>query len=180
MTQFRKLNYFSSALKIRGAFDAEHKLVIASNHDIYLDGKFWAKNYVEYGDDPDPYEAAVYIVKGPLVKEVAATYQEEDTSPFTLKHGRDLTIYSPPYAPSYGDLAFPYERVEDRFNVLQHVREGTRSLATHRIPQDVEIVLIYGPSKGIMDRCPHGDLGKSLLMLYGECKTIGAPFRAHS
>jgi predicted phosphodiesterase len=41
LTQVGGLSMYKKALKMLGSIDAELKLVIAGNHDISLDGKYW-------------------------------------------------------------------------------------------------------------------------------------------
>lgn len=56
MTMIGGLNHYSRALDQLRALDAELKLVIAGNHDVSLDPKWWAENMdedEEYGEDPE-------------------------------------------------------------------------------------------------------------------------------
>jgi hypothetical protein len=57
---------YKKALKMLGSIDAELKLVIAGNHDISLDGKYWRTHLykgvegddVEEDDDPEEHSHA--------------------------------------------------------------------------------------------------------------------------
>lgn len=140
-------------------FDAELKLVIAGNHDLDLDGHSWAKNCAEYGDDPTQHEAVISLVKGPPAIDAGVTYLEEGTSTFTLSGNQIFIIYTSPYKPNYSDLVFPYERNEDKFNNPQQVAEGALSIAEHPIRAHVDIVMTHSPPTGVLDKCPHGELG---------------------
>jgi hypothetical protein len=73
------------ALKMLGSIDTELKYVIAGNHDISLDGKYWQTHLYrgvegddpEEDDDPAEHSHAMNIMKGPLAAEAGVTYLEE-------------------------------------------------------------------------------------------------------
>ena len=60
-------------------------------------------------------------------------------------------IYTSPYTPEYGGMAFPYQRDEDRFNPAE---PGASFKAVNPIPSwpEVDIVLTHGPPARIRDR----------------------------
>lgn len=68
-----------------GSIDAELKLVIAGNHDISLDGKYWQTHLYKgvEGDDPEEdgdlaeHSHAINIMKGSLAAEAGVIYLEE-------------------------------------------------------------------------------------------------------
>ncbi|KAL9113346.1 MAG: hypothetical protein Q9227_002387 [Pyrenula ochraceoflavens] len=163
LTQFGDARYYKEALQMLGSIEAELKLVIAGNHDLDLDGKYWQR-YCEEGDeddeddsdDPAQHVEVLQIMKGPLARQAGVTYLEEGTSTFTLRNGASFKIYTSPYTREFHDMAFPYQRHEDRFNTVQQIGSddgGTISIAENPIPAGVDIVMTHGPPKGILDRC---------------------------
>lgn len=169
LTQVGGLSMYKKALKMLGSIDAELKLVIAGNHDLSLDGKYWQTHLYKGGegddpeDDDDPLEHshALNIMKGPLVAEVGVTYLEEGVHSFTLKTGARFSVYASPYTPESGDWAFPYKHNEDRFSSPDQVAKGCISTAENPIPSfpDIDIIMTHGPPKDIMDDCAQGHQG---------------------
>ena len=161
LTQVGGLPSYKSLLKFLGKIDAELKLVIAGNHDLDLDGRYWDTHLDEEHDDPKQHEKAVEIMKGNLAKEAGVTYLEEGLSTFTLKNGAKFTIYTSPYTPEFCDWGFPYERNEDRYNRDTEVAEGAKSIARNPIPDfpGVDIIMTHGPPKDILDWTAHGTVG---------------------
>lgn len=140
LTQVGGISAYKKALHLLGKFDAELKLVIAGNHDLSLDGKYWSTNLdEEAGDEPEEHEQAVEVMTGPLAKAANVTYLNEGVHTFTLKSGVTFTIYVSPYQPEFGDWAFGYPRTEDRFST---------------IPKNIDILMTHGPPRGILDRVP--------------------------
>ncbi|MCJ1309790.1 hypothetical protein MMC25_003451 [Agyrium rufum] len=161
LTQVGGISSFRRAVKLLGKFDAELKLVIASTHDLELDGTYWNTLREEDGNPEDlqDHTLAVEAIRGPFAQEAGVTFLDEGTHTFTLKSAVTFTIYVSPYTPAFGDWAFAYKHDEDRFNGPQHTREGAVSIATDPISNNVDIVMTHGPSKGILDKCPQGDVG---------------------
>ena len=62
-----------------------------------------------------------------------------------------MQIYTSPYTPEYGNMGFPYQRDEDRFNSAE---PESKFQAVNPIPPwpEVDIVLTHGPPAGIRDR----------------------------
>lgn len=66
-------------------------------------------------------------------------------------------------------MAFAYERHEDRFNLPEHIQNGdiseegkkVVSISENPIPDfpGVDVVMTHGPPKGILDKCPGGNVG---------------------
>lgn len=135
LTQVGGISAYKKALKMLCDLDAELKLVIAGNHDISLDGEYWAENMDE-DDDPDEHQDAVALMTGSLAREAGVTYLTEGRHEFTLQDGVSFSIFASPYQPECGKWAFGYKRTEDRWGA---------------IPDDVEIVMTHGPPKGILD-----------------------------
>jgi 3',5'-cyclic AMP phosphodiesterase CpdA len=149
---------YKKLIKMLAAMDAELKIVIAGNHDIDLDEKYW-KTHLDEDDEPEDHSLAVNIMTGSLAAKACVTYLEEGTYTFTLKNGAKFSLYASPYSPAFCDWAFAYEHDEDRFNGPHCVADGVKSIATNPIPNDVDIVMTHGPPKGILDVCPQGSVG---------------------
>jgi hypothetical protein len=161
LTQVGGLSSYKSVLKFLGSIDAELKLVIAGNHDLDLDGRYWETHLGQVHNDAKQHEKAMEIMKGDLAKEAGVTYLEEGLHTFTLKNGAKFTIYTSPYTPEFYDWGFPYERNEDRFNRDTEVAEGVKSIAKNPIPDfpGVDIIMTHGPPKDILDWTAHGTVG---------------------
>ncbi|KAK0710671.1 Metallo-dependent phosphatase-like protein [Lasiosphaeris hirsuta] len=106
-------NYKKAIANIR-AIDAEVKLVIAGNHDVSLDPKWWAVNLDE-DDGPD-----------------------EPTKPRELySMNRHFTVYASPYTPEFNGYAWSYAPGEDRFGQAAKSpipSEGVDIVMTHGPP----------------------------------------------
>ncbi|KAL8788382.1 MAG: hypothetical protein Q9195_007340 [Heterodermia aff. obscurata] len=161
LTQVGGVLSFQKALKMLGSIEAELKLVIAGNHDLELDPKYWNLQCSdeENSEDPEDHDLAVQAMKGPDAHEAGVLFLDEGTHAFTLKNGAQFTIYVSPYTPAFGDWAFAYPPHEDRFNTCAHIVKGVASIATDPIPEGVDIVMTHGPAKGIRDLCSQGNVG---------------------
>ncbi len=169
LTQVGGLSMYKKALKMLGSIDAELKLVVAGNHDISLDGRYWQTHLYKGGegddpeddDDPAEHSHAMSIMKGPLAAEVGVTYLEEGVHVFTLRNGARFSVYASPYTPEFGDWAFSYKHHEDRFSRPDQVAEGCTSTAENPIPSfpQIDIIMTHGPPKDIMDECEQGHQG---------------------
>lgn len=117
MTMIGGLCKYSRALDQLRALDAELKLVIAGNHDLSLDPKWWAENMdgdEEYGDDPE--EPA----KARRLFDAAGSHGvhllDEGVHAFTLGDGRSLSVFASLFTPEFGGYAFSYPRGGDHFS----------------------------------------------------------------
>lgn len=161
LTHCGGVSSFKKALKMFGSIDAELKLIIPGNHDLELDKQYWEAQTDCEGnpEDPEEHHLAVKVMTGPLATEAGVTYLTEGTHSFTLSSGATFSIYVSPYTPAFCDWAFAYAHNEDRFNEPHQVAPGAISTATNPILRNVDIVMTHGPPKGILDRCPQGNLG---------------------
>ncbi|KAL8707455.1 MAG: hypothetical protein Q9225_007752 [Loekoesia sp. 1 TL-2023] len=146
LTKYGYINEYEATIDMLAAADAELKIVIAGNHDITLDEKYYNSTGKKWmhrniGEDLD-------VVKdmwtGEEAKKARIVYLEEGVRTFTLKNGARFTIYTTPYQPEFCNWAFPYERDEDRFNPPN---------AKNPIPSwpEIDILLTHGPPMGILD-----------------------------
>ena len=161
LTQIGGISSFKKALKMLENIDADLKLVIAGNHDLELDRQYWEAQRDEDGalEDPEDHHSAMETMTGPLAQKAGVSFLHEGTHRFRLKNGTEFTIYVSSYTPAFGDSAFAYQHHEDRFNEPGHVANGATSIATHPIPDTVDIIMTHGPARGILDWCPEGNVG---------------------
>lgn len=161
LTQVGGVSSFKKALKMLGCIDPELKLVIPGNHDLEFDKPYWEAQRDHEGnpEDAEGHHLAVKAMTGSLAAEAGVSFLNEGAHSFTLKSGVKFKIYVSPYTPSFCDWAFAYKHNEDRFNGPHQVANGVTSIATNPIPDDVDIVMTHGPSKGILDFCPQGNVG---------------------
>jgi predicted phosphohydrolase len=149
LTNFGEVESLRESVKMLGTIEAELKLVIAGNHDIFLDATPRVENmsdeeYAKY------HEAALEIMTGPSAKEAGITYLQEGTYTFTLSNGATFRVYASPYTAGSGGWAFPYESLEDRFNDAKQTNRT--SIATNPILSGVDIVMTHGPPHSILDQ----------------------------
>ena len=145
------------ALEALGTIDAEHKLVIAGNHEISMDKEY----YLAEGGSAADVEKTLELTS-PASSSVASkngiTFLEEGTHTFTLSSGASFTIYASPYTPKYGASAFQYPTGEDRYNPAEYSHSWAKNVGTElsTIPENVDIVMTHGPPKYILDSTPDG------------------------
>ncbi|KAG0707876.1 metallophosphoesterase domain-containing protein 1 [Suillus ampliporus] len=104
-----------------GSLPHEHKIVIAGNHDIYLqtdEGRSWARSWRERG--------IIYL---------------EDEAHTIQVRGRTFKIFGSPFTPKHGNGTFQYPRTgatdsPSRWSV---------------IPDDTDILITHGPLHGHLD-----------------------------
>ncbi|KAF8852591.1 Metallo-dependent phosphatase [Acephala macrosclerotiorum] len=162
LTQVGGLGEYKRALTMLSKIPAGKKLVIAGNHDLSLDNKYWQSLPAEeQEDEKDEHEAALKLMRGELAREAGVTYLEEGMHSIHLPNGAVLSLYATPYQPKCGDWAFSYEEGEDRFNSSEE-----KSLAQNPIPDfpGVDIMMTHGPPKGYLDECAEGHVGCEKLL----------------
>lgn len=158
-----ELGEYEKCLNMLSTIPAELKLVIAGNHDMTLDGKYWRShlgNHTSYrGMKLSDHEEAVEMWKGDAAQQAGVTYLDEGLYSFTLKSGATFNIYASPYQPEFCSWAFPYERDEDRFNPLGKCTPGFKSIVENPIPDfpGVDIIMTHGPPAGILDETKGGN-----------------------
>lgn len=142
MTQIGGLSNYRRVLEqiqaLKRHADAELALVIAGNHDVFLDPAWWAENLIEDEDDPEePLQAKALFDQA---KSDNVHLLDEGTHTFTLRDGRTFTIFASPYTPAFGGYAFAYDEDEDHFNT-----------GASTIPEGVDIVMTHGPPSPASD-----------------------------
>eukprot|EP01106_Pelomyxa_sp_JSP_P010180 TRINITY_DN2729_c0_g1_i1.p1 TRINITY_DN2729_c0_g1~~TRINITY_DN2729_c0_g1_i1.p1 ORF type:complete len:270 (-),score=77.60 TRINITY_DN2729_c0_g1_i1:48-857(-) len=111
-----------------------HKIVIAGNHDITFDAKYYRKTGAKrfHGSARED----VATVKALLTAAPGVTYLEDSA---TVLQPWGLSIYGSPWQPEFNDWAFNRERGAD---IAQE---------WVKIPDSADVVVTHGPPRG------HGD-----------------------
>lgn len=120
---------YANTFAMLRAIAAPLKLVIAGNHDMALDARFWRDE--ARGDDEWP-SAARKIIEEARVDGVQ--YLTEGTHTFTLDNGARLRVYASQYTPEYGGWAFQYPGGHE-----------------FDIPDDVDVAMTHGPPEAVLD-----------------------------
>jgi hypothetical protein len=152
---------------------AELKLIIAGNHDITLDEKYYAalppssfKTRSGRGDT----SAIKQLYCGPEAQAAGIRYLDEGVHTFTLSTGARLRVFASPYTPEFCGWAFAYPRGRDRFNPPPEEASASAS-ASGPDPADgdaaggasvvpdfpsVDIMITHGPPAGVLDTVVNG------------------------
>ncbi|KAL8921892.1 MAG: hypothetical protein Q9208_005496 [Pyrenodesmia sp. 3 TL-2023] len=158
LTNIGYIHEHESAFNTISSASAELKIVIAGNHDITLDEKYYRSTGARFlhRNIPEDTAAVREIWTGEKAKEKGVVYLEEGVRRFTLRNGATFTIYTSPYQPEFCDWAFPYSRDEDRFNPSP---SSPSTLPENPIPNhpDIDILLTHGPPHGILDETRTGE-----------------------
>lgn len=116
LTNQGRLDEYEKSLEMLGSVDAELKLVIAGNHDLSLDKKYWDEE--RYGSQPEEnHVKALEMWKGDRARRAGVTYLEEGLYSFTLKGGAKFSVSTQCYEMigrilvAYS-LLFPMLRIE--------------------------------------------------------------------
>jgi len=80
LTEHGGIPAYKRCLAMLSSIDADLKLVIAGNHDLSLDGKFWASNCTKWNGDE--HGKATELVRGDIAKEAGVVYLVSE--PFLL------------------------------------------------------------------------------------------------
>lgn len=104
----------------------QHKVLIAGNHDLCLDGKKSKRGrMLEYDEDMKR-----------LILDVCARlnikYLENDTLNIA-----GLRIYGSPYTPSFNDWAFQIPTVDQELKMFQNIPKNLHILLTHCPPHSI-------------------------------------------
>ncbi|OCK79642.1 ser/Thr protein phosphatase family protein [Lepidopterella palustris CBS 459.81] len=163
LTMIGLMDEYQKTLDMLMDCDADLKLVIAGNHDISLDEKYYRRRgklmHAQWGHDENLPALAKEMWTGERARIAGVIYLEEGTHTFTLKSGAKLRVYASPYQPEFCDWAFPYERNEDRFNRLRSVVPGAVSIVENPVPDfpAVDVMMTHGPPLHILDKTNRGE-----------------------
>ncbi|CBX93451.1 similar to ser/Thr protein phosphatase family protein [Plenodomus lingam JN3] len=164
LTMLGLVEEYEKTLEMLGGMEAELKLVIAGNHDITLDAKYYARKgefmhsgYTAF--DPDLPRRARELWLGEGARRAGVTYLEEGTHTFTLANGARLRVYASPYQPEFCDWAFPYFRNQDRYNANHQSTQAAECIAENPVPDfpHVDVMMTHGPPMGILDTVGTGE-----------------------
>lgn len=89
-------------IKMLLSMPAELKLVIAGNHDVDLDGEFFA----QHGGEARHHEQALALRHAPATLAAGIHLLSEGTRTLTLSSGAKFTIHASPWTPQHGESAF--------------------------------------------------------------------------
>ena len=149
--------------------DAELKIVIGGNHDISLDSVYISNLASIKSADPSSYlrryniysEEEMATIKALYCGEDALRhgirYLEEGVQTFTLRNGAKFTVYTSPWTPEHGLLAWTYPKGLDRFNPSS---PSSRFQAPNPVPSfpEIDIMITHGPPHGILDYSLRGNV----------------------
>ncbi|KAF6832181.1 phosphoric ester hydrolase [Colletotrichum musicola] len=118
-----------------------HKVVVAGNHDLCLDGKLekGEEEVVDWGD-------VIYLNRSSATLQVPVS-----SSPGGTAKTRNVRVYGSPYTPKHGDWAFQYPRSQ----AAQDPWAGS-------VPDGTDVLITHAPPKGHMDD-PRGNWGCEML-----------------
>lgn len=129
LTQSGTFDELQKALAWINSLPHEHKVVIAGNHDIFLDVKQTAEADAHRSSESQ-------LQWGDII------YLNDELANLTCSNGRRLSVYGSPKTPVNGSWPFQYPRKID-------VWAGT-------IPFNVDILVTHGPPRAHLDLFKHG------------------------
>eukprot|EP01006_Ploeotia_vitrea_P007752 TRINITY_DN18065_c0_g1_i1.p1 TRINITY_DN18065_c0_g1~~TRINITY_DN18065_c0_g1_i1.p1 ORF type:complete len:191 (+),score=16.75 TRINITY_DN18065_c0_g1_i1:155-727(+) len=113
----------------------EHKIVIAGNHDVSFDKKWYQKSGWKKFNHPKCFDSDE--LKAQL--KGACTYLEDE-----LAVVNGIRIWGSPWQPEFCDWGFNLERGDEC------------QKAWDKIPDDIHVLMTHGPALGFGDRCSSG------------------------
>lgn len=172
LTTTGKLTEHKTTLSVLKSATAELKLVIAGNHDITLDEKYYAAipatSYRVRGGREDT-AAIKQLYTSAEAYDAGIRYLTEGTHTFCLSTGAKVTVYASPYTPAFCGWAFAYPRGEDRFNPPETQASASAEAtgadaaadaagAASIVPDfpSVDIMVTHGPPASVLDTVVHG------------------------
>ena len=114
-----------------------HKVLVAGNHEVTLDHKFYQKNWAKFHVK---YPLRAHEIKAYILREEGITYLEN-----TEVVIEGVKFYGSPAQPAFGGWAFGHERGEN-------IRE-----VWGKIPQDTDVLITHGPPFGYGDKLDIGE-----------------------
>lgn len=142
------------------------KIVIPGNHDLTLDGEYYARRGELYGPRPkyndDQLQHIRDLYTGPEAQAANIVYLEEGTRTFNLQNGARLAIYASAYTPEFCDWAFAYPHEQDRFNDSNASNQVQAYKTTTTADSDnhpnIDVMLTHGPPYSVLDQTRRGNL----------------------
>lgn len=132
-----ELEQIESLSRWLASYPAEHKVIIAGNHDVTFDAKWYAvpQNQARFHRPDQRERYAVATCKAALT---GCTYLEDAATEVC-----GYTIYGSPWQPWFCDWAFN--------STAEELKE-----AWAKIPAQVDVLMTHGPPHGFGDLCSHG------------------------
>jgi hypothetical protein len=127
LTQSGSLSEVQKTLDWLNTFPHTHKVVVAGNHDLFLDGMTATADH----DGRDALEWGSLI------------YLQDSSASLTFPGGRRLKVYGSPWTRKQGNWAFQYPRGEDRWS--------------NTIPDDTDVLVTHSPPRFHLDLDGFGD-----------------------
>jgi hypothetical protein len=129
LTQSGSLSELQKTLDWLNTFPHTHKVVVAGNHDLFLD-----KDKATTAADRDGRDALKW---GSLI------YLQDSSASLTFPGGRILKVYGSPWTRKQGNWAFQYPRGEDRWS--------------NTIPDNTDVLVTHSPPRFYLDLDGFGD-----------------------
>ena len=130
------LTQSGSSKELQAAVDWLHaqphpfKIVIAGNHDLYLDANFpHVAGHAFSTCNSRP--------RGEPINWRDIIYLQDTKTTVTCDNGRRLSIYGSPHSPRHGNWAFQYPRSHDIWSA--------------KVPDDIDILVTHGPPRAHLD-----------------------------
>jgi hypothetical protein len=158
LTTTGTLSQHLTTLSLLKSANAELKLVIAGNHDITLDEKYYAAipdTHYRVRHGREDIAAIRELYTGAEAQEAGIRYLDEGVHTFTLSTGARVRVFASPYTPAFCGWAFAYPRGEDRFNPAEGEVAGGPASAVPDFPS-VDIMITHGPPASVLDTVVHG------------------------
>jgi predicted phosphohydrolase len=127
LTQSGSLSEVQKTLDWLNTFPHTHKVVVAGNHDLFLDGTTTTADHDGQG----------------ALKWGSLIYLQDSSTSLTFPGGRRLKVYGSPWTRKQGNWAFQYPRCEDRWS--------------NTIPDDTDVLVTHSPPRFHLDLDGFGD-----------------------
>lgn len=122
LTQSGSLKELKATVDWLHAQPHPNKIVVARNHDLYLD---------------DNYHSATSKTQDVSFDWGDIIYLQNTETTITCQNGRSIRIYGSPYSARHGNWAFQYPRSENIWK--------------YSIPDDIDILITHGPPRAHLD-----------------------------
>ncbi|UKZ72400.1 hypothetical protein TrVFT333_000029 [Trichoderma virens FT-333] len=106
-----------------------HKIVIAGNHDTYLDPNWGDRSKTSHDEREE-------VDWGDII------YLRDERHTLKCANGRHITVYGSPWTPKQGNWAFQYPRAVNIWN--------------GKVPREIDILVTHGPPRGHLDLLKYG------------------------
>lgn len=160
LSEYGTLEEYRNTINLLCAIDAPLKLVIAGNHDLTLDKKYWLDNSTPAGYHL--HEDAKQIWEDAEVQGVRLL--EDGLHNITLQSGKKLSVYASSATPNHSrvsDWAFGHPTVEDRYNPtgigISYSQHACTNITEIPDEANIDIVMTHTPAKYFLDLTSNRD-----------------------